>query len=758
MSNRKAPGPDGLPSEWYKKNSEAIAPKLLEVFSEALQSETLPESFAQATITLIYKDGKPSDACRREGVFHYDRHTRYQLTYYDAQHVCAQDFGAELATRDQLLQALLSGLEECRAGWITLAEVAYPRINNRWNYACGGLLKGLSGQFESPGFPQSYDKDMNCTWVIEAPSGYYLILEFVSIVLEGHRNCEYDYVLLYDGIQSDNHVLGRFCGSQHPHQVRASSNVVTVIMRSDSTVEFDGFSLRYSTIQSTSGIHLVKGKSVLEGAIEIDYQGLRGSICPKLWSNKEAKVICRQLGFYGPAIATRFTGEEKLPWAISFVNCSGSEAILENCNVRNSGGCGTTERAGVICEVYESCAALKNAGVQQSGIYVIDPDGVDQGEGPISVECDMVSDSKTGITIVGHDTESKKRVTPCKEPGCYSRIITYKEASLAQLTALISISENCEQFVKLDCRHIKFLDGPWGWWVSRDGDTITSWGGASTNSGRCSCGENDECAFEIPSCNCDANDDVWRTDEGVITDKPYLPIREIKFGGIEDTTVSMAIYRIGKLRCGGTISEPPVLESCAAIKEAGITESGRYIIDPDGVDKGLPEFEVFCDMSAHSGITVVGHNSERRMSVSPCEHPGCYKREVTYSADLAQLNALTKVSQSCEQFVRLDCRHVRFMQTGLGWWESWQGKRMDYWGGGDPATGGCACGKTGTCASPKKVCNCDSNDNIWRTDDGFLLDKTALPIKAVYFGDTNDYPLGMAYHTIGKLRCRGKAK
>ncbi|CAI9564296.1 unnamed protein product, partial [Staurois parvus] len=108
------------------------------------------------------------------------------------------------------------------------------------------------------------------------------------------------------------------------------------------------------------------------------------------------------------------------------------------------------------------------------------------------------------------------------------------------------------------------------------------------------------------SCNCDTNDDVWRTDEGVITDKSALPIKAIRFG-VTDITRSMAFYRIGKLRCWGTISEPPILESCTALKEAGISESGKYLIDPDGVDKGFPEFEVFCDMSSQSGITVIGH-------------------------------------------------------------------------------------------------------------------------------------------------------
>ncbi|XP_077125793.1 uncharacterized protein LOC143782323 [Ranitomeya variabilis] len=639
---------------------------------------------------------------------------------------------------------------------VTASPTSHTDVTTLSLDSCGGRLKALSGQFISPGFPQSYEKNMNCMWVIEVPLDYYVILDFVSLVIEEHRYCEYDYVMIYDGMKSDQHVLGRFCGLRLPSQIRSSSNVMTVIMRSDSSVELDGISVQFRATQTLSGVSLTEGKNSLEGVVEIEYQGVRGNICAKQWTKNHAQVVCQQLGFSGPAIATRFRKDESVQWAISYVSCNGSESALENCSLKTTGLCDTQERAGVICQVYESCANLKNAGVMESGSYTIDPDGADQGESHFRVECDMASDSTTGITIVGHDSEGKERVTPCQTPGCYSRVITYKAASLAQLRTLTSISENCEQFVKLDCRHVRFLDGNWGWWVSRDGQQIISWGGAATNSGRCACGENGKCAFGITSCNCDINDDMWRMDEGAISDKSSLPILEFRFGGTSDIPMAMAFHRLGKLKCWGTISVPPVLESCAALKEAGITDSGRYIIDPDGVDKGVPQFEVFCDMSSFSGITVIGHNSERRIPVSPCEEAGCYKRELIYSAAISQINALTTVSQSCEQFVRLDCRHLRFIQSGWGWWVSWDGKRMDYWGGADPSIGGCACGTTGTCSSPDKLCNCDSNDNIWRTDDGFLRDKTALPVLAVYFGDTNDFPLEMAYHTIGKLRCRGR--
>ncbi|XP_063306642.1 uncharacterized protein LOC134607967 isoform X2 [Pelobates fuscus] len=620
---------------------------------------------------------------------------------------------------------------------------------------CGGLLEEHTGRFQSPGFPQSYVSNMSCTWVIEAPLGYYITLDFIALVLEEHKNCLYDHILVYDGKENDDKLLGRFCGLQIPPKIRTMSSKMTVIMKSDSSVELDGFLVQYRIVQHAyDGIRLKGGQNLLEGEVEFQYKGIRGSICAKRWTNKEAQVVCRQLGYSGPAVATRTVGQENV--AISFVICNGDEEDLQNCSLKNTGFCGTKERAGVLCQVFESCAALKIAGFRESGPYTIDPDGVEQGENHFNVDCDMESDSTTGITVIKHDSESRERVSPCAAPGCYSRIITYKGASVDQLRSLTSVSESCEQFVRLECRNIHFLNGPWGWWVSSDGQQITSWGGATTNSGRCACGENGNCAVGISSCNCDANDDVWRMDEGALTDKSILPVREVRFGNTRNVPMQMAFHNIGKLRCWGTVSEPPVLESCAALKKTGISDSGRYSIDPDGVNHGVDQFEVYCDMSSDSGITVIGHDSERRTRVTPCEEAGCYRWELKYTANLSQLNALTKVSESCEQFVRLDCRHLRFLQSGWGWWVSWDGKKMNYWGGANPASGGCACGKSGTCSSPDKICNCDSNDHVWRTDDGFLRDKEALPVQAVHFGDTDEFPVEMAYHTIGKLRCRGQ--
>jgi exonuclease III len=56
LSNNKAPGPDGIPSEFYKKHSEHIAQKLAALFNEILlQDRVAPRSWSESKCVLIPK-------------------------------------------------------------------------------------------------------------------------------------------------------------------------------------------------------------------------------------------------------------------------------------------------------------------------------------------------------------------------------------------------------------------------------------------------------------------------------------------------------------------------------------------------------------------------------------------------------------------------------------------------------------------------------------------------------------------------------
>ena len=184
-----------------------------------------------------------------------------------------------------------------------------------------------------------------------------------------------------------------------------------------------------------------------------------------------------------------------------------------------------------------------------SGRYVIDPDGKG-GLQPFAVYCDMTGKNGVGVTVISHDSESRTHVQGCEKNGCYSRDIRYTGASLPQLASLTRASTHCEQFIKYECLDSVLLynNNPYGWWVSRDSTKMNFWGGASGSS-KCACGMTKSCADRRDGCNCDKNDNVWREDSGVLTDKTHLPVKQLRFGDV--SSGESGYHTLGKLKCYG---------------------------------------------------------------------------------------------------------------------------------------------------------------------------------------------------------------
>ena len=156
------------------------------------------------------------------------------------------------------------------------------------------------------------------------------------------------------------------------------------------------------------------------------------------------------------------------------------------------------------------------------------------------------------MTVISHDSESRTLVDGCEPPGCYSRDIHYTGASLSQLASLTKVSSHCEQFIKFECHGSLIFASNSGkhfaWWVSRDSTNMAYWSGASGSG--CACGKTKSCAHTCRDCNCDANDNVWREDSGLLADKSQLPVKQLRFG---DTVLidEKGYHTLGKFKCRG---------------------------------------------------------------------------------------------------------------------------------------------------------------------------------------------------------------
>ena len=108
------------------------------------------------------------------------------------------------------------------------------------------------------------------------------------------------------------------------------------------------------TCSMQGAVRLVNGSNATEGTVEV-CNGMRyGTVCDDHWDELDARVVCRQLGYGGEAVALKrafFGSSPSRPIYLDNVRCNGSEPSLSSCAANEVGvnNCDHSEDAGVRC-------------------------------------------------------------------------------------------------------------------------------------------------------------------------------------------------------------------------------------------------------------------------------------------------------------------------------------------------------------------------------------------------------------------------
>lgn len=121
-----------------------------------------------------------------------------------------------------------------------------------------------------------------------------------------------------------------------------------------------------ATIHRNATIRLKDGNSSYSGRVEVLFDGKWGTVCDYGWDQRDAQVVCRQLGYQAGAQAAvnraQFGEGKDQPIWMGNVRCSGKEKSIRDCAFDSKAheSCSHRQDVGVICLTTGSIRLIKD--------------------------------------------------------------------------------------------------------------------------------------------------------------------------------------------------------------------------------------------------------------------------------------------------------------------------------------------------------------------------------------------------------------
>ncbi|XP_048014131.1 ovochymase-2-like [Megalobrama amblycephala] len=113
---------------------------------------------------------------------------------------------------------------------------------------CGTVvLLQPKGAVQSPAYPQAYSNNTLCRWVIYAPEGHIVKLDFEDFDLEESENCKYDSLTVFGDVDGKDEIVV-VCGRSVPPAVLSHNRIMLLQFSTDNTISARGFNATLSFI------------------------------------------------------------------------------------------------------------------------------------------------------------------------------------------------------------------------------------------------------------------------------------------------------------------------------------------------------------------------------------------------------------------------------------------------------------------------------------------------------------------------------
>uniref|UniRef100_A0A8P4G8C7 Neuropilin n=1 Tax=Dicentrarchus labrax TaxID=13489 RepID=A0A8P4G8C7_DICLA len=163
---------------------------------------------------------------------------------------------------------------------------------------CSRNFTSPSGLIESPGFPDKYPHNLECSFIIIVPPSMDVTLTFLTFDLEndplpgGEGDCKYDWLEVWDGLPGVGPLIGRYCGTRVPPEIQSSTGILSLSFHTDMAVAKDGFSARYNMTHKevSETFHCSNAFGLESGKITDDQITASSSFYDEHWLPRQARL------------------------------------------------------------------------------------------------------------------------------------------------------------------------------------------------------------------------------------------------------------------------------------------------------------------------------------------------------------------------------------------------------------------------------------------------------------------------------------